>query len=828
MLSQSGNNEQDETNEAGIFQQNLTKRKELGKKRAQSPNIRRGLRKKIQKCLQGPEEPNSYDLQHTKAEMEKDMFIGGTNEEPCSHEGYLTSPPNAESDVTVGKKHLVGRTELNRQSALRIPRHTNNPVLNCGDLTNSACMDKRYKLEEMQIPGKHEEEDRKSKERCSSTIVEHILKELQGINKIQEEISDLRQYLTSVSGSVDEVSCCVDAVLMEIEELYSGGASGHPSPQRLMTPHRNLGKHKPVAGGQKNKSPLLKKPVKSERNATLQPSPRKSKLHDYEISDHPDESSCRIHHSYPHRDWLYVQEFPSTSSLSSGHSSKSRGQECSCHSREDDPQRGQWDTLGMPQSTSGEGGWSGDTGWSEDEVEDVRQRDTRCRYNGGETSSTPGHSSQSSSEHLSLLFGHQYSSLSSLSSAADWRHPRKQAVPDVDCDCTPNCPYSRSSGYHTMDPYADELCSGPSRSLSCSTMGLTDYGLTDDDGCQDLHSSCEHCLGIGHVDVDSGDSTERVWPERGHTSMSDVQCGAEYSENTDADCAQPPNVGIDVVKISKTMLTFRSALRGALKRLEVADPHCPHENTSDIGSTPDKHSEDPLDVDSTVDGSDSDHFLPSSCETLDLSLSPQKRGGARFHGEHELNNLKLQPCDSQLFDPEGFTSGTPSASCTPTEYFSMDHSVSEEEHLSEQEFFHVDGSSEINLEKEIPSSETAENCPEEMLLTEMPRIACEGIEPRSLGTVLEAKIEVNQVEAQVDPDGDNLEQLDPHHQKCLANIQRVLKEQKQRHKLSRISSGSKHTFSVEEFNPGITCTNVGGHIEKLLFAIIVNQNKTLL
>ncbi len=60
----------------------------------------------------------------------------------------------------------------------------------------------------------------------SSAIVEHILKELRGINKIQEEISDLRAYLSSVHGSVDEVSSCVDAVLMEIECMRSGNKSG--------------------------------------------------------------------------------------------------------------------------------------------------------------------------------------------------------------------------------------------------------------------------------------------------------------------------------------------------------------------------------------------------------------------------------------------------------------------------------------------------------------------------------------------------------------------------------------------------------------------------
>uniref|UniRef100_A0AAR2KE56 Unc-13 homolog B n=1 Tax=Pygocentrus nattereri TaxID=42514 RepID=A0AAR2KE56_PYGNA len=361
MLSLSCNNEQDETNETGIFLPNVAKRKEVGKKRAQSPNVRRGLRKKIQKCLKGPEE---HDLQHANPEVEENMFTCEINQESSSHECGLTSLPNAETDIKVDRKHFTEETELNREGAVRIlgQVHTSTPLSGYRD-----CVDKRSKMEEMGRPAK--EEGGKSKEKSSSTIVEHILKELQGINKIQEEISDLRQYLTSVSGSVDEVSCCVDAVLMEIEELYSAGAIGHPSPRRLMTHHRSLGKQKLMVATQKNKSPM-QKPVKSERNETpfYRDAPRKSKLHEPEVSDHSDESSSRVPPSnYSSHDRLYAQDFPSMSSLSSCHSSKSRGQDCSYLLRERDLQREGWGTSSMPLSTSGEGGWSGDTVWSEED-----------------------------------------------------------------------------------------------------------------------------------------------------------------------------------------------------------------------------------------------------------------------------------------------------------------------------------------------------------------------------------------------------------------------------------------------------------------------------
>ncbi|KAK1800897.1 hypothetical protein P4O66_005560 [Electrophorus voltai] len=616
------------------LQENLPKREEVDKKvgkKAQSHNVRRGLCKKIQKLLQSSREHDTCGFHHNALEVEEDMFICGIKRGPSSHEPSVISLPSSKGPVKGDKKHQP--TELLSDGTIGIQC----PATVGRVLANSEYTDKKPKMEEMHKPTNKEVEEGGNKERCSSTIVEHILKELQGINKIQEEISDLRQYLMSVSGSVNEMSCCVDAVLMEIEELYTTGAIGHPSPQRVVTRRKSLGRQKGVTAIKRhNKSPLLKRPVKSEKNGTSAycDVSRKSKMPDPEVSDNSDESSCRVRPSkYPHHDMAYGQDFPSTSTLSSCHSSKSRGQNGTLHSRDVDPQMSGWEPSHMTLSASGEGGWSGDTGWSEedccscqnsaDEVEDVRNPDAWHRYNGGETSSTLDHSSESSSEHFSLLFGHHYNSLSSLSSVADWKHTRKQAVSDIECEYAPNCPYSRSSGYHTMDAYADEPCSGPSRSLSCSTLGLTDY----DDGCQDLHSSCEHCLSVEHTGMDSADSMERMWSHGVYPSVTEEQGGPDCSDNTVTDASQPPNVAIDVVKVSRAMLTFRSALCGTLKRLEVSDCQCSdEENISDVASSPDNHSNELLDVDSTVDSYGSAHIIPASSEALDQCSSPQKTG----------------------------------------------------------------------------------------------------------------------------------------------------------------------------------------------------------
>lgn len=755
MFPRSHSDERDETNETGIFQ---SKRKELGKKRAQSLKVRHGICKKFQKVLQGPVEPENFNLHNTSAEVEKEMFFYGLSREPSNYESGITSN---KSPSKADNRHMMEEVKLKTENTFTIPSSVaiKSPASEQKVIDTKANMEKPHTVRNKKVAGR-------SKERHSSTIVEHILKELQGINKIQEEISDLRQYLNSVSGSVDEVSFCVDSVLMEIEGLYSASSTAQPSPQRLMLHHRsnqNDGDRTP-----RHRSPLLKRPEKNETPfCDVQ---RKSRVHHTDIPDNLDELSHRVCPSnYSNHDGAYGRDFPSSSSLS-GHSFKSIEHDGRYRSMESELQRCGWDASGMRVSESGEGGWSGDTGWSEDDcyscqnsvddLDDHSRPDTWCKYNGGATSGTPGHSSQSSSEHLFLLFGHQYSSVSSLSSAADWRHPRRHTGHDVECDCTVNCPYSHSSGYHTMDAYADDLCSGPSRSVSCSTMVLTDY---------DDISSCENFLNV------DGDGAERDWHKKVYPRMSEEQLDPEDCENI-ADFPQR-NAGIDVVKMNKAMLTFQSALHGNM-RLDGSD-----ENNSEV---PARHLNEHVEDDSTVKGSDLDQMTLSSSETLDQILSPHKMNKSRrLQVEYDLGDLQLQidqTNDSQISDPqESSSSGT--VSPHQAEYYSLDHSLSVDEAPSGQDLLHKADSLEFHTEMV-----TVERCHGETSGKELTPFTSElGSELGSLSR---------------DHTGsDDVDQADPHHQKCLANIQRVLGEQKQRHRLSRISRQSK--ISGEEFNPGI-------------------------
>uniref|UniRef100_A0A671VFZ1 Unc-13 homolog B n=1 Tax=Sparus aurata TaxID=8175 RepID=A0A671VFZ1_SPAAU len=421
------------------------KRADLQRKKSKSPKAGQRLRRKLQKCLQGQEDDSFHDL--SSVDTKADLTQSGENS--CS---------DCQDSIGVVKD--------------TIPRHT-----------------ERIGNEEE----KEEIEDEEA-EKGSSNIVEHILKELKGINKIQEEISDLRQYLTSVRGSVDEVSCCVDAVLSEIGELYSGAsASPHPSPV--------------------SQTPRIRRGSLGRQNAITS-----------------------IHSVYE----------------------------------------------------------------------------------------------------------------------------------NLECDCSANCPYSRSSGYHTMDACANALGSGPSRSLSCSTVLLTDC----DDGYRETHSLCDDCPSSGDtLDLGSADSLDREWTDPSVSRDEAEESLSLQSSEKDPDSTQGPNVGFDVTTFSKAVLTFRSALKGALKKLEGSSPESVKDDSGSEESPP------PARWAAVQEQSSTD------CTEGEVSLTenhthfgtPKEDSEASVYVDCRETHETL-PCSLQASPREA--SHSP---CTPTEYHSVEISHGKEE-----------------------------------------------------------------------------------------------------------------------------------------------------
>uniref|UniRef100_A0A673WFD0 Protein unc-13 homolog B-like n=1 Tax=Salmo trutta TaxID=8032 RepID=A0A673WFD0_SALTR len=565
------------------------------------------MRRKLQKYLQGPVEPSIHQPQdqHTPVEMQQDIFICGLKRNPSSGElpGLHSSLPNGRSHTVTLNPPVAGEMELNREGFINAPCtvRTNGPTTSLptspsGENSSSECQDGIGVVEDTHRPypseGKEEEEE--EGEKGSSDIVEHILKELRGINKIQEEISDLRHYLTSVRGSVDEVSCCVDAVLNEIGELCSYGASApgpqtqlYPqTPQRLSVRRGSLGRQNAVtAFHRRATSPLLERrheswdkdpmmmmpPQGSPKRWRERLPPFQPELPDQENSDHSSDVPC----SGPGSS---LSNLDCPSSLSSGQSSNTLDRDTRYRSGKAGVWQSGWASADMQRSVSGDGGWSGENGWSEEDVcsclnsgEEVEDHCGRpggwARYTTGETSCTPGQSSHSSSEHLSLLFSCHKNSPSSSSSVVDWRPPRQQGSNGhLECDCSANCPYSRSSGYHTVDAFADDLGSCvPSRSMSHSTVLLTDC----DDGYLEPHSSCDHRpSSFDALDTGSAWSLDREWTEQSVPGDDAGEWESGDLPSPEPENTQPLNVGFDVKSIGEAVLNFRSALKGALRKLE--------------------------------------------------------------------------------------------------------------------------------------------------------------------------------------------------------------------------------------------------------------------
>lgn len=689
------------------------------KKRSQSPNVGQSLPRKLQKSLQEPENSCLPDV--STVDNKDDLSFSET------------SGSDSQDGIGVVKDNIPRLNDSGRNE-----------------------------------DGKEETEDEEG-EQVSSNIVEHILKELKGINKIQEEISDLREYLTSVRGSVDEVSCCVDAVLSEIGELCSGAsAAPHPSPAS-QTPHFRRGS----LGRQNAITSLHSEFIASHRSPEHWNTDRVTVQQHQRTEQDGSKQSQNVHMRNPTK--LDPNYYQSISSLSSCESSN-------CpeagippgHTRYD-----RWPPLNMQHSISGEGGWSEEDICSctnsAEEIDNCLGVWDRCATE--ETlSSTPGHSSHESSEHLSLLFGHHCNSPSSSSSMVDWRPPRQIEEENIECDCSANCPYSRSSGYHTMDAHANEPDSGPSRSLSCSTVLLTDC----DDGYLEPLSLCDDCPSSGDtLDLGSSDSLDREWTDPSISRDETVECLSQESSEIDPSCAKTANVGFDVKTFSKAVLTFRSALKGALKKLDGSNP----EDVQDDSGSP-QVSPSPIRQASTQEQS------CTECTEGEISLTendtqfgtPMDHSEASVYVDCSERHENL-PCSPQV-------SPCHSAS-SPTDYVSVEISHGIEECPTDGE--------QSNLDL------TPDHCParqDETPLTPVP----------SLDEVRLSPIRENHILDEENPE----KPTDPSHRERIANFQRILREKRQtRHRLSKSaqgsqgshgshgSQGSQGSQSQDEFIPGI-------------------------
>ncbi|NXG68271.1 UN13C protein, partial [Baryphthengus martii] len=158
-------------------------------------------------------------------------------------DGYVKIP----CSVQQNKKDLQGSSSggTTQTSSERKDRVTEGQDLSSLSITMSwREVAERQGCFPQEKPAAYKSTRRQSRDR-SADVVDYIVKELQGISRIQTEIAELRQHLTLIKGSVDEVSSCVDTVLSEIEGLQ-GGSTGKTQGTHAREPSREVHKEEPV------------------------------------------------------------------------------------------------------------------------------------------------------------------------------------------------------------------------------------------------------------------------------------------------------------------------------------------------------------------------------------------------------------------------------------------------------------------------------------------------------------------------------------------------------------------------------------------------------
>ncbi|KAM7391112.1 hypothetical protein PAMP_021828 [Pampus punctatissimus] len=710
------------------------------------------------------------------------------------------------------------------------------------------------------IPGTLLEEDEEGlgvdKEEESSAIIEHILKELRGINKIQEEISDLRDYLTSVRGSVEEVSSCVDAVLLEIEGIRSSSKAGtgvHAStwsgvgckdgPSTRRRPASAYGSlESAMPKSESNLFPMVCNERHSIHGELLLPRAEESIVSPIaesvghreleEPEDNSDHSSdipvgaIARKLSFGYLERQDGQDCLSISSLSSGHSSKSESdleRLSSSHGRR--KQRANdgeehWTNAGA----SGESVWHREAAYlGKGSLEEHVHESSLCcegggnwdHYRGGGGYGTLGQCSTGSSEHLSVRSGQHYNSPASTSSREEWqsrrRRPQTQSGihvptdtnlenPTVGYECAADCSYPQSSGYHSVDGHdgeAEEFDYGqsndPSYSTKCQVDSYQDTYLAYEESSAVTWTEASLCTTVADVDRPFSQETEvsnqSLENRLPHPGRADAQTG-----------------GFNVKRIGRAVLDFSSALRGALRKLEV--PAAGEETEFEISM--------PFDLPTAELPT-----KPLSCETQFKQTSDETPQGDVVNSCNAIGDLSknstmnkpvLFPVDPML--EEAINSLTlestdtcqhpPSVDKIPP--FPEELSVCPDPISSSTTMLPLDGLTEhpaevpadLNIKAQLSQCSTTESLSVSLLADEPVALEEQGeveVTPtRDTAVTQEVKVEGDAAEPSLE-----ISQMDERRLKCLRSFQQILREKRETRR--SLASMTMSTFSQDEFEP---------------------------
>nr|XP_043881653.1 protein unc-13 homolog B-like [Solea senegalensis] len=906
---------------AGVSPKGGTKAKvSPPRKRSSNPRVALVIRGKIHRLLQGsadhhvPESHHCYagieDEEEEEAKIEEDRKDHRRIYEKVSPRVGAYSPK-----VSNGKEHrvasappCVGEVELNREGCIRIPctlQHKSRrapgnrkrisfegeipaspeqmrrplhysrsgPDMNGTRFAEAAgsdyaspqirpkrpystgdCVDYNFNRA---LPGTLLEED-EDKEEGSSAIIDHILKELRGINKIQEEISDLRDYLTSVRGSVEEVSSCVDAVLLEIEGIRSNKAGsgvhadtwsgagckdGSSSPRRPVSAYGSLGSAIPKSDA--SFCPQVCKERHSIHGELLLPRAEESAVSpiaesvDNQELDEPEDTSehssdipvstLAANLSFGYLERRDGNDCQSTSSLSSGHSSKSesdldrplpsneRKQQKRPVEREE-----HWTKSGPPHSATEESVWH-------------REAYLRDRHLGGHEHQNPpccegagswdqysrlrgygksGKSSTGSSEHPSVRSSKHYNSPASTSSREEWQPRRRRSqtqsgihVPtDTNLkkhisgyECAADFSYPQSSGYHSVDGHdgeADGFNYKQSNNLSFTTECQDD---------QEMYLAFEESSGVTWADsyvcttVDGVNvpfiqesETENWLPPPGST---DLQAG-----------------GLTAKRIGRAVLDFSSALRGALRKIDVPGAQNLEDETDFelsmpselpaawLPTKPSTYEFDQIPNEQTSGKPQKGHVVDISHAAGGLSrnntLDKTDNFSMALVFEEAPNGLNLESMDTSKHPPQCFEETV----CIDP-YSASAAAMAPPDGLAEQlaegpAEGRADGPADLSGKAQISQCTTADSL-SYSLSDDIPRAPEEQGEikvptAKQVAVASEEKVDEDSVEPPVE-----LSQIDERRLKCLRSFQQILREKRETRR--NLTSMTMSTFSQEYF-----------------------------
>lgn len=707
------------------------------------------------------------------------------------------------------------------------------------------------------IPGTLLEEDEEGlgvdKEEESSAIIEHILKELRGINKIQEEISDLRDYLSSVRGSVEEVSSCVDAVLLEIEGIRSSNKAGSgvhagtwsgvgckdgPSTRRRpASAYGSLGSAMPKSDS--NLFPVVRNERHSIHGELLLPRAEESTVSPIaesvgrqeleEPEDNSDHSSdipvgaIARKLSFGYLERQDGQDCPSTSSLSSGHSSKSESdleRPSSSHGRKQqraDDGEEHWTNTGA----SGESVWLRETAYlRKGSLEEHEGDSSLCcegagswdHYRGGGGYGTLGQCAAGSSEHLSVRSGQHYNSPASTSSREEWQSRRRRPQtlsgihvptgtnhenPSVGYECAADCSYPQSSGYHSVDGHDGEAeefdyrqSNDPSYSTDCQVDSYQETYLTYEESSAVTWTEASLCTTVADVDRPfiqetevSDQSLENQLP---HPGKADIQTG-----------------GFNVKRIGRAVLDFSSALRGALRKLEV--PAAGEETDFEISELP--TAELPIkplscetQFEQTSDEITQGDVVASCNATGELSKNNTINKSDLFPVEpmleEAINSLTLESTNTCQYPPssdkippfpEELSVGPDPISSSTTILLAPDGLT---EHPAE-------GPADLNVKAQLSQCTTTESLSVSLLADEPVALQGKGEAevPMPQQPTTDTEVEGDAAEPPLE-----ISQMDERRLKCLRSFQQILREKRETRR--NLASMTMSTFSQDEFEPG--------------------------